>query len=102
MANPDETCDGVAQNDMGICRMDIVDSELGYLGYDSTESYGVTWKVIKRRVFGVFSSGARSMHAWAFHEGEEITCFFPCVVGLNASRTGPAFLWTKVLGIYVE
>lgn len=30
---------------MGECRMDIVDSEIGYLGYDATESYGVTWKV---------------------------------------------------------
>ncbi|CAM9340651.1 unnamed protein product, partial [Sphacelaria rigidula] len=40
-----DTCDGVAQNDMGECRMDIVKSEIGYLGYDGTESYGITWKV---------------------------------------------------------
>lgn len=45
VAFAEETCDGTAQNDMGECRMDIVDSELGYLGYDSTEAYGVTWKV---------------------------------------------------------
>lgn len=45
VTNPGETCTGVAQKDMGECRMDIVDSELGYLGYDSTEAYGVTWKV---------------------------------------------------------
>lgn len=25
--------------------MDMVRSELGYLGYDATESYGITWKV---------------------------------------------------------
>eukprot|EP00752_Nemacystus_decipiens_P005724 g5181.t1 len=42
---PDETCDGTAQNDMGECRMDIVDSTVAYLGYDDTESYGITWKV---------------------------------------------------------
>ncbi|CAM9760220.1 unnamed protein product, partial [Scytosiphon promiscuus] len=42
---PDETCDGTAQNDMGECRMDIADSTLAYLGYDSTEAYGITWKV---------------------------------------------------------
>ena len=26
-------------------RMDIVDSDIGYLGYDASESYGLTWKV---------------------------------------------------------
>lgn len=45
MLHPDVTCDGMAQNDMGECRMDIVKSEIGYLGYDATESYGITWKV---------------------------------------------------------
>lgn len=40
-----ETCTGKAQNNMGECRMDMVDSEMGYLGYDETESYGLTWKV---------------------------------------------------------
>ena len=47
IANEDETCDGVSQNDMGECRMDIVDSELGHLGYDETEGYGISWKVKK-------------------------------------------------------
>ena len=41
----DETCDGTAQNEMGECRMDIIDSTLAYLGYDDTEAYGITWKV---------------------------------------------------------
>jgi parallel beta-helix repeat protein len=27
-------------------RMDIVDSDIGYLGYNAAESYGLTWKVI--------------------------------------------------------
>lgn len=30
---------------MGECRMDMVESELGYLGYRDSESYGITWKV---------------------------------------------------------
>eukprot|EP00903_Cladosiphon_okamuranus_P017354 g15988.t1 len=34
-----------AKNDMGECRMDIINSEMGYLGYDASESYGLTWKV---------------------------------------------------------
>ena len=62
VADPDETCDGVAQNDMGICRMDIVDSELGYLGYDSTEAYGVTWKVT--RDVACVESSCSTQHAW--------------------------------------
>ncbi|CAN0304316.1 unnamed protein product, partial [Ectocarpus sp. 4 AP-2014] len=37
-----DTC---AKNDMGECRMDIIDSEMGYLGYDASEAYGITWKV---------------------------------------------------------
>lgn len=43
-----QTCDGVAQKDRGVCRMDIIDSQMSYMGYDATESYGVTWKVGKR------------------------------------------------------
>lgn len=27
-------------------RMDIIDSDVGYLGYDASEAYGLTWKVI--------------------------------------------------------
>lgn len=45
VVDADETCDGTAQNDMGECRMDIFDSTVAYLGYDATESYGITWKV---------------------------------------------------------
>ncbi|CBJ33360.1 Mannuronan C-5-epimerase [Ectocarpus siliculosus] len=45
VVDADETCDGTAQNDMGECRMDIVDSTVAYFGYDETESYGITWKV---------------------------------------------------------
>lgn len=40
-----ETCDGKAKNTMGEARMDIVSSEIGYLGYQASESYGLTWKV---------------------------------------------------------
>ena len=40
-----ESCNGKAHNEMGEARMDIVDSEMAYLGYDDTESYGLTWKV---------------------------------------------------------
>lgn len=40
-----ETCVGKAKNEMGEARMDIEDSEMGYLGYHDSESYGLTWKV---------------------------------------------------------
>ncbi|CAM9161226.1 unnamed protein product [Ectocarpus sp. 13 AM-2016] len=42
--NPD-TCDGHAVNHMGECRMDIIRSEMGEMGYDAAESYGISWKV---------------------------------------------------------
>ncbi|CAN0409524.1 unnamed protein product, partial [Laminaria digitata] len=46
VVNPSDSCgNGAAKNDMGECRMDMVDSELGYLGYFGTEAYGITWKV---------------------------------------------------------
>ncbi|CAM9601879.1 unnamed protein product [Pylaiella littoralis] len=45
IAFPDEDCEGTSQNDMGECRMDIIDSTVAYLGYDETESYGISWKV---------------------------------------------------------
>lgn len=46
VVNPSDSCgDGAAKNDMGECRMDMVDSELGYMGYFGTEAYGITWKV---------------------------------------------------------
>ncbi|CAM9768901.1 unnamed protein product, partial [Choristocarpus tenellus] len=42
----DEDCgNGAAKNTMGECRMDIIDSEIGYLGYQASESYGLTYKV---------------------------------------------------------
>eukprot|EP00904_Undaria_pinnatifida_P005815 jgi/Undpi1/2363/HiC_scaffold_13.g05746.m1 len=37
-------CSGKAKNDMGEARMDIVDSEMAYLGFQDSESYGLTWK----------------------------------------------------------
>ncbi|CAM9830342.1 unnamed protein product, partial [Hapterophycus canaliculatus] len=40
-----ETCVGMAKNEMGECRMDIINSEMGYMGWFDSESYGLTWKV---------------------------------------------------------
>eukprot|EP00752_Nemacystus_decipiens_P013623 g12081.t1 len=34
-----------AINEMGECRMDIINSEMGHMGFDDAESYGLTWKV---------------------------------------------------------
>ncbi|CAM9179603.1 unnamed protein product [Pylaiella littoralis] len=45
LSDPVQTCDGNAKNEMGEARMDIVSSEVGYLGYKNSESYGLTWKV---------------------------------------------------------
>lgn len=45
VVDPDEDCLGHAKSDMGEARMDIVKSEIGYLGYAASESYGLTWKV---------------------------------------------------------
>ncbi|CAM9672153.1 unnamed protein product, partial [Discosporangium mesarthrocarpum] len=42
---PEQECVGQSQNEMGECRMDIINSEMGYLGYYQSESYGLTWKV---------------------------------------------------------
>lgn len=33
------------QNEMGEARMDVIDSEIAYLGFHDSESYGLTWKV---------------------------------------------------------
>ncbi|CAM9491191.1 unnamed protein product, partial [Laminaria digitata] len=41
----DGPCDGSAKRNMGEARMDIEDSEMGYLGFHDGESYGLTWKV---------------------------------------------------------
>ncbi|CAM9489433.1 unnamed protein product [Ectocarpus fasciculatus] len=40
-----DDCEGNAKNEMGECRMDIINTEIGYLGYFDSESYGMTWKV---------------------------------------------------------
>ncbi|CAM9369997.1 unnamed protein product, partial [Laminaria digitata] len=40
-----EICNGKAKSNMGEARMDIEDSEMGYLGFHDGESYGLTWKV---------------------------------------------------------
>lgn len=45
ITDSDETCGGRAKNNMGEARMDIINSEIGYLGYQASESYGLTWKV---------------------------------------------------------
>ena len=45
ITDENEQCEGNAKNTRGICRMDIVDSEIGYLGYYGSEAYGLTWKV---------------------------------------------------------
>ncbi|CAM9395437.1 unnamed protein product [Ectocarpus sp. 4 AP-2014] len=42
------SCSGGSNKDMGTCRMasfDIIDSTMGNMGYDASESYGLTWKV---------------------------------------------------------
>ena len=41
----DETCKGVAKNDMGESRMDIEGSEIAYMGYKASESWGISWKI---------------------------------------------------------
>ncbi|CAM9370594.1 unnamed protein product, partial [Hapterophycus canaliculatus] len=45
VVDPTETCEGNAKNTMGEARMDIVSSEMGYMGFKDSESYGLTWKV---------------------------------------------------------
>ena len=40
-----ETCDGRAKSDMGEARMDIEDSEMGYLGFHDGQRCGLTWTV---------------------------------------------------------
>ena len=40
-----DDCEGNAKNDMGECRMDLINSEFGYMGFFDSESYGLTWKV---------------------------------------------------------
>lgn len=40
-----ETCQGVAKNEMGEARMDIENCEIAYLGYEASESWGISWKL---------------------------------------------------------
>ena len=53
ITDEDETCDGRAKNDMGEARMDIEDSEMAYLGFHGSESYGLTWKVTAGKTAGL-------------------------------------------------
>ncbi|CAN0064999.1 unnamed protein product [Pylaiella littoralis] len=39
------SCDGRSNKERGECRMDIIDSTMGNLGWPDAESYGLTWKV---------------------------------------------------------
>eukprot|EP00904_Undaria_pinnatifida_P000993 jgi/Undpi1/10895/HiC_scaffold_3.g01421.m1 len=43
---PDDPSDvnGAAKSDMGIARMDILRSEIAYLGYSGSEAYGISYK----------------------------------------------------------
>ncbi|CAM9326086.1 unnamed protein product [Ectocarpus sp. 12 AP-2014] len=43
--DPNQTCNGTAKSEMGEARMDVIDSEIAFLGYYESESYGLTWKV---------------------------------------------------------
>ncbi|CAM9199692.1 unnamed protein product, partial [Hapterophycus canaliculatus] len=45
IVDPTTTCDGMAKNDMGEARLDIIDSEINHLGYYESESYGLAYKV---------------------------------------------------------
>ena len=40
-----ETCQGAAKNNMGVARMDVEDCEIAYLGYEESESWGLSWKL---------------------------------------------------------
>lgn len=43
--DPTETCEGAAKNNMGESRMDVQNSEIAYLGYEESESWGLSWKL---------------------------------------------------------
>jgi len=45
LVDSDETCKGVAKNDMGEARMDIEKSEISHLGYKMAEAWGISWKL---------------------------------------------------------
>lgn len=54
IVDEDEDCDGAAKKTMGEARMDIVNSEMAYLGHYDSESYGLTWKVRGDGTAGAF------------------------------------------------
>jgi len=60
----DETCKGVAKNDMGESRMDIEGSEIAYMGYKASESWGISWKI--RGLCLLWPLLLRT-HKWGFH-----------------------------------
>ena len=63
-----QTCIGRAKKEMGEARMDIEDSEMGYLGYHDSESYGLTWKVRQETVyFDVYSHGVIGRDVIQYH-----------------------------------
>ncbi|CAM9604865.1 unnamed protein product, partial [Choristocarpus tenellus] len=43
--DPPDTCVGFAKKDRGEARLDIINSDVGYLGFAGTEAYGITYKV---------------------------------------------------------
>eukprot|EP00903_Cladosiphon_okamuranus_P015200 g14050.t1 len=45
MEHPSDTCEGAASDSPGEARMDIINSEVAYLGWQAPESYGLTYKV---------------------------------------------------------
>ncbi|CAM9271896.1 unnamed protein product [Ectocarpus sp. 12 AP-2014] len=45
IVDPAMECEGMANNDMGEARMDIIDSEINHLGHYESESYGIAYKV---------------------------------------------------------
>ncbi|CAM9422628.1 unnamed protein product [Ascophyllum nodosum] len=45
ITNPSESCVGMAKNDRGEARLDILDSEINHLGWYDAESYGIVYKV---------------------------------------------------------
>lgn len=56
-----ENCNGRAKSNMGEARMDIEDSEMGYLGFHDGESYGLTWKVGAEEKYFLY---IRTLFSW--------------------------------------
>ncbi|CAN0408325.1 unnamed protein product, partial [Pylaiella littoralis] len=45
VADLTETCQGYAKNEMGEARLDIEKCEISHLGYEASESWGISWKL---------------------------------------------------------